>query len=180
LVRIEGKGIRMEIHPNGGFTPIAAVQADPVSDPTPAETEPPPADEPVPAEIPIPESAPVSEDDPVPPDEGQGTSEEASDELISPPQEPYSYVSDYRMRVLVVDALRNCEYPAPAHVIGKHCIDTSEQRNVSLPNRRLNQLLTNARRIGLLKEASGEDDETQQFTFVENAQQVKLFLEEEI
>jgi hypothetical protein len=82
------------------------------------------------------------------------------------------------MRVLVVDALRNCEYPAPAHAIGQHCIETSEQRNVTLPNRRLNQLLTSARKMGLLKKADDETD-TDQFTFIENTQRIKLFLEDE-
>ena len=99
-----------------------------------------------------------------------------SEGLITPPQGTNAYVSDYRMRVLVVDALRNCEYPAPAHVIGKHCIETSEKRNISLPNRRLNQLLTSARKMGLLKEA---DEEAQEFTFVESTQRIKLFLEDE-
>ena len=147
LVRIEGKGIRMEVHP---FADTAS--------PTP-ETE-------------LEDIAALLE-------ERQDVGEVIPDDLIAPPQEPYAYVSDYRMRVLVVDALRNCEYPAPAHAIGQHCIETSEQRNVTLSNRRLNQLLTSARNMGLLKKSAKEGVETDEFTFVENTQRIKLFLEDE-
>jgi hypothetical protein len=80
------------------------------------------------------------------------------------------------MRVLVVDALRSCQYPAPAHVIGKHCLEISEKRDVPLSNRRLNQLLTSARKMGLLKEV---DENGQEFTFVESTTRIKLFLEDE-
>jgi hypothetical protein len=76
----------------------------------------------------------------------------------------------------VIDALRNCQYPAPAHVIGKHCLETSEKRNVPLSNRRLGQLLTSARNIGLLKEV---DEDAQEFTFVESTTNIKLFLDDE-
>ena len=80
------------------------------------------------------------------------------------------------MRVLVVDALRSCQYPAPAHAIGKHCLEISEKRDVPLSNRRLNQLLTSARNMGLLKEI---DENGQEFTFVESNTRIKLFLEDE-
>jgi hypothetical protein len=103
-----------------------------------------------------------------------------SDEWITSAGEPDNYVSDYRTRVLVVDALRNMKYPAPAHKISQHCIKTSEQRNIDLSNRRLGQLLSSAHEMGLLQEASSTSDEGQEFTFVENAQQIKLFLENEM
>ena len=179
LVRIEGKGIRMEIHPNGGLTPVAEVQTDSVSDPVPSEPQSPSESDPLPAEFPTLEDAPVAEDDAPQLTEGEYNPEISSDGLITPPQDTDAYVSDYRIRVLVVDALRNCEYPAPAHIIGKHCIETSEKRNVSLPNRRLNQLLTSARKMGLLIEASEEETETQEYTFVESAQLIKLFMEDD-
>jgi hypothetical protein len=159
LVRIEGKGIRTEIYPGeklapiSEFQPIPSVETETVDEQVASENG---------AEIPVSDEA----------------SSDVSSDLITPPQEPYAYVSDYRMRVLVVDALRNCEYPAPAHAIGQHCIETSEQRNVTLPNRRLNQLLTSARKMGLLKKADDETD-TDQFTFIENTQRIKLFLEDE-
>lgn len=181
LVRIEGKGIRMEVHPNGGITPIAEVQTEPQVDPIPDETPPILDIDPNPTELqPPPESSPIIDETRLAEEgEFEDIPMNSSDELITPPQEPYAYVSDYRMRVLVVDALRNCEYPAPAHIIGKHCIETSEQRNVVLPNRRLNQLLTSARNMGLLREASDDDTEAQEYTFVESTQRIKLFLEDE-
>ncbi len=43
----------------------------------------------------------------------------------------------------------------------------------------VNQLLTSARKIGLLRETSDGETEVQEFIFVENAQQIKLFLEDE-
>ena len=195
LVRIEGKGIRMEVHPNGDVTSVAEIKTDPVHDPVPVdsglsssadplpfENQPPSENDPLLAEIPTVEAVTIIEDnataEEAPPhlSDGEYNPEVFSNDLNAPPQEPDAYVSDYRMRVLVVDALRNCEYPAPAHVIGKHCLETSEKRNVSLPNRRLNQLLTNARKMGLLKEA---DENAQEFTFVESTTRIKLFLEDE-
>jgi uncharacterized protein (TIGR00288 family) len=169
LVRIEGKGIRMEIYPGESLS-------------FPKEPQPIPSIE-VEDEQLSSENNLLSDDDissleaSLPAD--SESSVPASSDLITPPQEPYAYVSDYRMRVLVVDALRNCEYPAPAHTIGQHCIEASEQRNVTLPNRRLNQLLTSARNMGLLKKAGEEASEAQEYTFVENTQRIKLFLEDE-
>ena len=169
LVRIEGKGIRMEIYPGDSH----GIPMEPQPLP-PVEVE----DEQPPSENNLPPDGEIPSLDATPPTDN-GASVPASSDLITPPQEPYAYVGDYRMRVLVVDALRNCEYPAPAHTIGQHCIEASEQRNVTLSNRRLNQLLTSARNMGLLKKANDNDPENQEYTFVENTQRIKLFLEDE-
>ena len=180
LVRIVGKGIRMEVHPNGRLTPEAAVPTDSASDILPeepgqaADGDQPPTDQPdtISKELVEPENAAA------PSDEGEVVHDSVSDSTNILEDET-DFVSDYRLRVLVVDALRNCEYPAPAHMIGKHCIEASERRNISLPNRRLNQLLTNARTMGLLVESASDGAEIQEYTFVENPQQIKLFLESE-
>jgi len=169
LVRIEGKGIRMEIYPGDSHDipmepqPLPSIEVEREQPPSENDLSPD-------GETPALDATPPTDN---------GASVPASSDLITPPQEPYAYVGDYRMRVLVVDALRNCEYPAPAHTIGQHCIEASEQRNVTLSNRRLNQLLTSARNMGLLKKAGDDNSETQEYTFVENTQRIKLFLEDE-
>ena len=43
----------------------------------------------------------------------------------------------------------------------------------------MNQLLNSARKIGLLEEAAESSGETNEFTFVENKQGIKQFLEDE-
>jgi len=162
LVRITGKGILMEIHP-------------PEVDASAKKLEPLPVEE-VSALEPIVDSQteelPGTEDDDLVP----LSSIEPEDERVSAEQ-TQPYISDYRMRVLVSDALRNCPYPAPAHMIGQHCLDLSESRQVSLPNRRLNQLLTTAREIGLLQPSG--DGEPNQYTFVEDPELVSQFLDRE-
>jgi hypothetical protein len=181
LVRIVGKGIRMEVHPNGGLTPDAAVPPDSANDILPEEPQQ-AADDDQPStnqQDTILKEMVETENADTPSDEGDGDHESSSEAPKILESETNGFVSDYRLRVLVVDALRNCEYPAPAYIIGKHCIEASEQRNIPLPNRRLNQLLTNARATGLLVETADEDVETQEYTFVENPQQIKLFLEGE-
>jgi uncharacterized protein (TIGR00288 family) len=201
LVRIEGKGIRMEVHPNGSKTPSAESKSKPESEPVSEEPEPSPDVETRPpksqsppkvnapvAETPAVETAPASQDEtaaaqgaavelalPEPLAE-QHTPQEPPAEQVAPTQASSPYISDYRMRVLVVDALRSCQYPAPAHVIGKHCLEVSEKRDVPLSNRRLNQLLTSARNMGLLKEV---DEDGQEFVFVESTTRIKLFLEDD-
>jgi uncharacterized protein (TIGR00288 family) len=191
LVRIEGKGIRMEVHSNGGKTPANDSKTKSDSEPVPEESEPSPEVETRPPEIqpPTNDGAPIAETPaveaaPVSLDEAAAQQEVAAESTLSMPsaaadlpQEPTDpYISDYRMRVLVVDALRSCQYPAPAHIIGKHCLEVSEKRDVPLSNRRLNQLLTSARNMGLLKEV---DENGQEFTFVESTTRIKLFLEDE-
>lgn len=89
------------------------------------------------------------------------------------------YVSDYRIRVLVVDALRDFKQPAQAPVIGQHCLELSQQRNVPLPRRRLAQLLTIARDLGLLIKTAAEDGILEQYTYVEDAERVSRFLDAE-
>ena len=201
LVRIEGKGIRMEVHPNGGKTPAPESKSKPESEPVPDDSEsspevetrppesqlPPPSDAPI-TEPPAVESAPVNQEEgavaaevtvesaPSEPLAEQQAPQESPAEPAAATQASDPYISDYRMRVLVVDALRSCQYPAPAHVIGKHCLEVSEKRDVPLSNRRLNQLLTSARNMGLLKEV---DENGQEFTFVESTTRIKLFLEDE-
>ncbi|HIE57333.1 MAG TPA: NYN domain-containing protein, partial [Anaerolineales bacterium] len=69
-----------------------------------------------PERVPLPETAPIDETSP--------------------------YVNDYRLRILVIDALRSYQYPATAYDIGRHCRELGEQRGIPIPSRRLNQLLT--------------------------------------
>ena len=95
------------------------------------------------------------------------------------PEQPEPYVSDYRMRVLVVDALRSYKYPALAHEIGQHCLELSERRQIALPNRRLNQLLTIARDIGLLQPTQDDSSQPAQYTFVNDAKLVSQFIDGE-
>jgi hypothetical protein len=173
LVRITGKGILMEIHlPDDGMA-VEELTAEP--DEGVLKPEPMPIEEIVefePIEDSLPQALPEIEVEQLVP----LSPIEPEDEQVSlEPPEPY--VSDYRMRVLVIDALRNCPYPAPAHIIGQHCLDLSQRRQVNLPNRRLNQLLTTAREIGMLQPSS--DGEPSQYTFVEDPELVSQFLDSE-
>jgi uncharacterized protein (TIGR00288 family) len=121
---------------------------------------------PVPAISPTPETA-----------EESGPSKEdlsASEDLFFSSTEPY--VSDYRLRVVVVDALRDFKTATKAPDIARHCLDLSKQRGIPLPRRRLNQLLTAARDLGLLMKTSGEDGAPDQYTFVEDGDLVSRFL----
>jgi hypothetical protein len=88
------------------------------------------------------------------------------------------YVNDYRLRVLVIEALRNCEYPATAYDIGQHCRELGEQRGIKIPSRRLNQLLTNARNLGLLEKVPG-DMQPEQYQFINEQKLVSDFLADE-
>jgi uncharacterized protein (TIGR00288 family) len=164
LVHIEGKGILMEVHPGVGTQPKAESAAL-------AAMKPGTSDLPEAPHSPIPAITEEAAPTPVKPisTEIQYVSLEQ--------QEPY--VSDYRMRVLVVDALRNCKYPAPAHVIGQHCLNLSERRQIALPNRRLNQLLTSARDIGLLQPTNENNNQPQQYTFANDAKLVSQFIDGE-
>ncbi len=165
LVRIEGKGIRMEIHPGEGLAPLKEAQPDPAEQLAPvrlAETA---------AENDL---APIQT---IPSDETETEAPPSTNGTSTSPQEPY--VNDYRIRVLVMDALRSCQYPAPGHVIGQHCLDLSAKRNINLPKRRLNQLLTTAKEMDLLQDAKGEDAQPHQFMFVEAASLVARFLDDE-
>ena len=165
LVRIEGKGILMEIHPG------EATQPESVEEPLPIVTEPTSMENPQEELAPIPslaEEAGLTPLQPVP----------SRIEYVTPEQ-PEPYVSDYRMRVLVVDALRSYKYPALAHEIGQHCLELSERRQIALPNRRLNQLLTIARDIGLLQPTQDDSSQPAQYTFVNDAKLVSQFIDGE-
>ena len=167
-MRIEGKGIRMEIYPGDGLAPVEEIQPEPLEH-LPLETL-----SPIRAVVADPEVELV----PIQKIPADGNEEPASvDENSTPPQVPY--VNDYRVRVLVIDALRSCEYPAPAHVIGQHCLELSNKRSINLPNRRLNQLLTTAKKIGLLQPALGENAQPNYFVFIETANLVARFLDDE-
>lgn len=165
MVRVEGKGIRMEILPGEGPVPIKEAQPDHLEHLSPvslAETD---------GEgelVPIPE---------IPSDEPEIETPPPLKEPSLSLQEPY--VNDYRVRVLVIDALRSCQYPALAPVIARHCLDLSDKRNVNLPKRRLNQLLTTAKTLGLLQDAKGENAQPNQFVFVETTSLVARFLDDE-
>jgi uncharacterized protein (TIGR00288 family) len=187
LVRIEGKGIRMEVLPSHEPSTNSESQSDsgegsdfdrtqPTLDVDALNTD----NQISPDADPLPEgNSDDSEGDLPQEDQNLDDLEKPQDDKSGSQQQPLSYVSDYRMRVLVVDALRNCEYPAPAHLIGKRCIETSELRNVTLPNRRLNQLLTSAKNMGLLQESALEASDIQEYVFVEDPQKIKQFLEDE-
>ena len=166
LVRIEGKGIRMEIHPGDGIAIVDEPQSAPEDELVPIraiETE---------SEV---ELVPIQK---IPPNESEAEEPAAPlEEIKKASQEPY--VNDYRARVVVMDALRSCQYPAAAPVIANHCLDLSDKRNVNLPKRRLNQLLTTAKKMGLLQEAKGEGFSSNQFVFVETADLIAQFLDDE-
>ena len=163
LVEIKGKGIKMEIHP-----PAQEMNLD-----EEAEAE---MDDEIPDHPPLANLQPIPT---VPPDEGELVNLrpiEPETEFVSL-EKPETYISEYRMRVVIIDALRSCLYPAPPHVIGRHCLNLSERRQVNLPNRRLNQLLTAARKMGILRR--GEGEESNQFVFVENPDLIRRFLDGE-
>ncbi len=171
LVRIEGKGIRMEILPGEGPIQIEEPQPEPPLEPLApirvAQSD--PEGELIPIQqIPADEMLPVKED------VGEGSKTNAP---ATTPQVPY--VNDYRIRVLVIDALRSCQYPALGHVIGQHCLDLSVKRNINLPRRRLNQLLTTAKEMELLQDSVGENVQPNQFVFNETADLVARFLDGE-
>jgi hypothetical protein len=163
LVQIKGKGIKMEIHP-----PAQEIKPD----------------EKVKSELDgdTPDLPPLSDLQPIPtirPEEEKQVNLspiEPETEYVSL-EKPETYISEYRMRVVIIDALRSCLYPAPPHVIGRHCLNLSERRQVNLPNRRLNQLLTAARNMGILRR--GEGGESNQFVFVENPDLIRRFLDGE-
>lgn len=165
LVRIEGKGILMEIHPGEGAETESAEEPQKIVE-APAST-----DRPEESLAPIPTLAEEPALTPIQPISSQI-------EYISLEQ-PEPYVSDYRMRVLVVDALRSCKYPALAHQIGQQCLELSERRQVALPNRRLNQLLTIARDIGLLQPTGEDNGQPTRYTFVNDAKLVSQFIDGE-
>jgi uncharacterized protein (TIGR00288 family) len=199
LVRMKGKGILMEIHPGDRIISESEKPSEPEDDAVVEEEQLDPADD-VEAmseveTLMVDVEATTEEDQEPLIDDAEATleletpladdveailEEEEPSELQNAPQptqEPY--VSDYRMRVLVIDALRNCEYPAQAYQIGQHCQEMSERRGVPLPNRRLAQLLTLASDMGLLVNTGDQDDLPQEFIYVEDAQLVDRFLEDE-
>ncbi len=87
LIRIEGKGIRMEIHPNGGLSSVTEVQTDFMGDPVPSEPQTPLESDPFPVEPPAFEDASIAEDDSPHLTEGEYNPDNSSDDLILPPQE---------------------------------------------------------------------------------------------
>ena len=58
-------------------------------------------------------------------------------------------------RQLILAALQTCPYPATLGEIGRHCRQVRETQQANLPNRRLWELLQQAIRAGLLREAAG-------------------------
>ena len=161
LVRIEGNGTRMEILPVGE---LAVKEVSPTLPPV----KPPEGFQPIPAISNSGAEALV----PVPATPSSGLAP-------VPPIPAATYVSDYRLRALVVDALRNCPYPAQPHEIGQHCLALSKRRNIDLPNRRLNQLLTTARSMGLLKPVPDQAGQPTRYSFDANPRLINLFIESE-
>jgi hypothetical protein len=58
-------------------------------------------------------------------------------------------------RQLIQAALQTCRYPATLDTIGRHCRQVRETQQANLPNRRLWELLQQAIKAGLLREAAG-------------------------
>ncbi len=206
LVQIKGKGILMEIHPpaeDAQPQETSSVPEDALPTPEPAadsapKVEPAPLDKIQPLS-PIAESVPAENLQPIPsapqePGDSQPLRPLPSIESVTetapsgtplsrqhpkPNQNPGPYVNDYRLRVLVIEALRNCKYPATAYKVGQHCRELGEQRGIKFPSRRLNQLLTNARNLGLLEKIPG-DTQPEEYQFINNPKLVSDFLADEL
>ena len=155
------------------LTPIAASAPEEEVQPIPAAPASPAADEPL---SPLPSIESVAET--VPSDAPLSASSPEPDLTPMPVSDTAPYVNDYRLRVLVLEALRGYDYPATAYDIGQHCRELGERRGIVIPSRRLNQLLTNARNLGLLEKVPG-DAQPEEYQFISDPKRVKDFLADE-
>jgi hypothetical protein len=85
---------------------------------------------------------------------------------------------EYRRRALVLDALRTCQYPAPAQQIAQHVKQVRDQRQFDLPDKRVYQLITLARDLGLIVAVDPEQSEQGSvYRFHDESEQVRAFIE---
>ena len=74
-------------------------------------------------------------------------------------------------RALIIDAIRTYQQPTPAYVFGQQCQNLRSERNIDLPNRRINQLLSEAKKYGIvIQEADSK------FVFINDSKKIDKFL----
>ncbi len=74
-------------------------------------------------------------------------------------------------RQLIIDAIQTTTGPTPAYIFGQHCQKLCAERQIDLPNRRINQLLSEAKKIGLIKR---ETDSS--FSVIPDPEKIEQFL----